>query len=159
MNHESFNRATKALVRWEEMTEEVEALTREYEESGWETLVLSPGDVAPMPADGDRGPAFGLVVPDSELDALAELVGERDDAYDEFEVHAAAVEALAMFAVVVKATALERAICYPVYYDPAVDLEFVEDVRESDTIYTNITNLRESRRFSFRHEKPTLFLQ
>jgi len=159
MSREKVNRANKALVRWAEMTEEIEALTREYEEAGWETLVLHPGDVAVRPADGDREPTFGLVVPDSELDALAELVGDRDDAYDEFEVHRAATEALAMFAVVVTAAELERAVCYPVYYDPATDVEFVEDVRDSDTIYTNVTNLAESQVFSFAHEKPTLFAQ
>lgn len=159
MSREKVNRANKALVRWAEMTEEIEALTREYEDAGWETLVLHPGDVAPRPADGDREPEFRLVVPDSELDALAELVGERDDAYDEFEVHRAATEALEMFAVVVKATDLERAVCYPVYYDPATDVEFVEDVRDSNTTYTDITNLGESQVFSFVHEKPTLFVQ
>ena len=159
MSREKVNRANKALVRWAEMTEEIEALTREYEEAGWETLVLHPGDVAPRPAAADRGPAFGLVVPDSELDALAELVGDRDDAYDEFEVHRAATESLELFAVVLKATELERAVCYPAYYDPATDLGFVEDVRESDTIYTNVTNLGGSRAFSFGHEKPRLFVQ
>lgn len=156
MSREKFNRMNKALIHWPDLLDDIEALTDEYEESGWETLVLQPGDVAATTVDGD--PHFRLVVPESEVDALAEVVGEDEDAFDEFEVHRAPADDLLLFVVVVKSTERARAVFLPIYYDPEVDREFVETARERDTIYTDVTNLNGARQFSFGHDKPSLFL-
>lgn len=158
MAREKFNRMNEALIHWEDVMDDVEALTDEYEESGWETLVLHPGDVVTTTDAADGEPGFRLVVPESELDALAEAVGDGEDAFDEFEVHRAPTDDLSLFVVVVKSTGRGRAVFFPVYYDPDADREFVETARERNTIYTDVTNLNRTRQFSFAHEKPSLFL-
>jgi hypothetical protein len=43
--------------RWQEVLADAAAVAAEYREAGWETLVVSPGDVTPL--DGDP---FGLDV-------------------------------------------------------------------------------------------------
>lgn len=159
MTREKFNRMNKALIHWDETMAEIETIAREYEESGWQTLVLHPGDVsttAGEPADQPVG--FHVVVPESELDALAEMVGENDDTYDEFEVYRAPDDDLLLFVVIVKSLARDRAILFPIYYDPNIDSQFVEEIGKQDTIHTNITNLSKTEIFSFSHDKPSLFL-
>lgn len=159
MSRDKFNRMNKALVRWDEMTGEIERLTQEYDEEGWETLVLHPGDVVPQPAENDSNPAFRLTVPDSELDALSEFVGEDNSEFDEYETHRAATNEVKLYLIILKSTTFERAVFYPVYYDPSVDMKFVDDVRDSDVMYTTVTNLNKSQELMFFHDNPGLFLQ
>lgn len=159
MVREKFNRMNKALIHWEEVIEGIQALSDEYEASGWRTLVLHPGDVATTASGANDGEAgFRLVVPESELDALAEMVGEDEESYDEFEVHGAPADELLLFVVAVKSAKREEAIIFSVYYDPEVDEEFVEVASQQETIRTDVTNLSQSQQFSFSHDKPALFL-
>lgn len=149
----------KALIHWEEVIEGIQALSNEYEELGWRTLVLHPGDVSTTVSESTSSEAvFRLVVPESELDALAEMVDENEELYDEFEVHGAPADELLLFVVVVKSSTQEEAIIFPVYYDPKVDEEFVEVASEQETIRTDVTNLSQSHQFSFSHNKTALFL-
>lgn len=159
MTREKFNRMNKALIHWEDVLEGIQGLSDEYEESGWRTLVLHPGDVSTTTSKaGNQKAGFRLVVPKSELDALAKMVGEEEGSYNEFEVHRAPADDLLVFVVVVKSTKRADAIIFPIYYEPELDREFVETAGEQDTIYTDITNLSQSRQFSFSHHKPALFL-
>jgi hypothetical protein len=149
----------KALIHWEEVIESIQTLSDEYEEAGWRTLVLHPGDVSTTTnTANDRKAGFRLVVPESELDALGELVGEGEESYDQFEVHGAPADDLLLFVVVVKSAKREAAILFPVYYEPDMDREFVEAANEQETIHTDITNLGQSQQYSFSHDKPELFL-
>lgn len=159
MTREKFNRMNKALIHWEEVIEGIEELSDEYKESGWKTLILHPGDVSTTANEAsNQKVGFRLVVPESELDALANTVGDDEESYNEFEVHNAPADDLLLFVVVVKSTKREEAIIFPLYYEPEIDREFVEAASEQDMIYTDITNLNQSRQFSFGHDKPTLFL-
>lgn len=157
MSRENFNRMNKALVNWGKVTEEIEGLAEQYDKEGWQTLVLHPGDVVPKPAGDDSAPSFRLVVPDSELNELAALV-ERKEAFDEFEIHAAATEEVEYFLVIVKSNTHERAIFYPVFYDLDVDTEFVSELEDSDAVHSTITDLNNSQKFVFAHNEPSLFL-
>lgn len=159
MAREKLNRINKVLIYWESILDEVEELTDEYENSGWETLVLHPGDVTPTAsniADGKTG--FRLVVPESELDALAEIIDEDNSAFTEFEVFRSPADELMVFVVILKSPERERAVFFPVYYDPKMDREFVESVRNRDVIYTAVSDLGQSRRVLLSHDNPTLFL-
>ena len=159
MSREKVNRTNKALVHWDELLEAIDAMTEEYEESGWKTLALHPGDVTTVTdgtEDGEVG--FRLVAPQSEFDALTEMVNGDEDSYDEFEVHRGPDDDLLLFVVVVRSAERGRAVLFPLYYDPRMDRDFVQAVRESDTVSTQITNLEQSKRCSFSHDKPSLFL-
>lgn len=159
MAGKKFNQMNKALIHWEEMTDEIEALTEEYEESGWKTLVFHPGDVSTTLSETtDQKVGFRLVVPESELEELAKIINENEYTFDEFEVYRALVDDLLLYVVIVKSSECEQAIIFPVYYDPKMDRQFVKDARQQDVIYTNITNLDKSKVLSFSHEKPALLL-
>lgn len=159
MSREKFNRMNKASIHWEELIEGIQALSDEYEESGWRTLILHPGDVSTMASEvNDKKVGFRLIIPESELNTLAEMVSGNKESYNEFEVHGAPADDLLLFVVVVKSATREEAIIFPVYYDPDADRDFVKMVDEQDTIHTDITNLTQSQQFSFSHKNPTPFL-
>jgi len=159
MTRKKFNRMNRALIHWEDILEGIQGLSDEYAEMGWRTLVLHPGDVSTTTRKaGNRNAGFRLVVPESELDELATMVDEKAGSYNEFEVRHAPADELLVFVVVVKCPKRKEAIIFPVYYEPELDREFVETVGEQESIYTDITNLSQSRQFSFSHDKPALFL-
>ena len=159
MTREKFNRMNKALIQWEDVLKGIQRLSAEYEDSGWSTLVLHPGDVSTTTRkSGNQKAGFRLVVPESEIDELAKMVKEEEGSYNEFEVRHAPADDLLMFVVVVKSTKQKEAIIFPIYYESELDQEFVETAGEQETIYTDITNLDQSRQFSFSHDKPALFL-
>jgi len=159
MNRDKFNRMNKVLVQWKEMTDEIEHFRQEYDKQGWETLVLHPGDVVPKPSENDAAPKFKLVVPDSELHELSEFVAEKESEYDEYEVHKADADEVEIFLMILKSIQNQRALFYPVYYDPDVDVQFVDDIGDSNIVHTTITDLGKSQEFVFFHDQPELFLQ
>lgn len=156
MSREKINRSNKALAHWDDLLDDVQAIAAEYKENGWETLVLHPGDIATI-TEGDAG--FRLIVPESELNALAEAVKGAEESFNEFELHRAPTDDLLLFIVVVKSSDYDHAILFPTYYEPDVDEEFVTAVREQGSVFTEITNLDQSRRYSFRHDDPSLFFR
>jgi len=157
MSREKFNRMNKALVSWGEVLDEIEELAEQYDQEGWQTLILHPGDVVPRPAEDNTEPSFRLVVPDSELDELAKLVEEKQG-IDEFEIHGAATDEVEYFLIILKSQSHKRAIFYPVFYDPDIDTEFMNELKDSQTVQSVITNLNKTQKFVFAHNKPSLFL-
>jgi hypothetical protein len=161
MSREKINRAFKAMGRWSDLREEIEALADDFEARGWEALVLNPGDVTAMPAHEDapaEEPGFHLLVPESELEALTRFVEDDDATFDSFEVHGAASGDLRLLVVATKAEDAQRVVCYPVYYEPEYSTAFVDAITERERVYTHVTNLAESHRVSFRHDRHELFL-
>ena len=156
MSREKINRSNKALVHWDDLLDDVQAIAAEYKANGWETLVLHPGDIATI-TEGDAG--FRLIIPESELDELAEAVKGAEESFNEFELHRAPTDDLLLFIVVVKSSDYDYATLFPAYYEPDVDDEFVTAVREQGSVFTEITNLDQSRRYSFRHDDPSLFFR
>lgn len=155
MSREKINRSNKALIHWEDLLDDVKTIAAEYESDGWETVVLHPGDVSTI-TEGNAG--FRLVVPRSELKMLGEAVEGDEKSFDEFELHRAPIEDLFLFVVVVKSSDHNQAILFPVYYDPETDEEFVTAVREQGSVFSEITNLNQSQRYSFCHDDSSLFL-
>lgn len=155
MSREKINRSNKALIHWEDLLDDVKTIASEYESDGWETLVLHPGDVSTI-TEGNTG--FRLVVPKSELEMLGEAVEGDEESFNEFELHRAPAEDLFLFVVVVKSSDHNRTISFPAYYDPETDEEFVTAVREQGSVFSEITNLDQSQRYSFCHDDPSLFL-
>ncbi|AKU07797.1 DUF7529 family protein [Haloferax gibbonsii] len=152
------NRTNKALADWADILTEIDEVSAELEDSGWETLVLHPGDVATTDAAAAADAGFRLLVPDSELEALSSTVSAPDAAFDQFEVYRARDTNVRIFVVVVKSEETMEAVLYPVFYDPDTDRSFVETLRTEPEIRTTVSDLGDTRRCSFRHTEPALFL-
>jgi hypothetical protein len=70
---------TRAMAFWDEVVDDMEATAAEYEEAGWDALLLHPGDVTPVVYTDDEG-ADGE--PDVEL-ADADVEVDPDDGASE----------------------------------------------------------------------------
>jgi hypothetical protein len=155
MSRKKINRSNKALVHWEDVLDDINTLAAEYESEGWETIVLHPGDVS---TTVEENAGFRLVVPESELEVLDEAVKKDEESFSEFELHRAPAESLLMFVVTVKSNKHDQAIFFPTYYNPEVDKDFITAVQKQGAVFTKITNLDQSRQYSFCHSDPALFV-
>lgn len=156
MSREKINRSNKALVHWDDLISDAKKIAAGYESDGWETLLLHPGDVSTVTEGNAR---FQLVVPESELEMLEEVVESDKKSFDEFELHRATVEDLLLFVVVVKSKDHNQAIIFLTYYDTDTDENFVTAIREQGSVFTEITNLNQSQRYCFCHDDASLFLR
>ncbi|WP_410766348.1 hypothetical protein [Haloferax sp. DFSO60] len=118
--------------RWEDVVEDAEAMAAEYAEDGWETLVLHPGDVTPMPPanlpDATDRVGFDVLVPGSEFDALSEWVSDAD--FDRYDVYRAKEKGTIFAVSAVEAPESEQVVLVPLYYGVEKVTKTAEKARE-----------------------------
>jgi hypothetical protein len=156
MSRDKINRATKALVHWSEIIDDIEQLRQEYEEAGWETAALHPGDVAAGDVT-DEGVGFSLVVPESEFEALERLVSDGDPTYDEFEAYRAPADDLDVYVVVLKSTASRRSILLPLFYDSTNETKIADSIQSNSSIHIEITMIGSDSKYIFTIEESRIF--
>ena len=156
MSRDKINRVNKALVHWEEVADEVVQIQEEYKASGWDTIVLHPGDVT-VGTVSDGSPGFRLVIPESEFEALDDLIGEADDTFDSFEVYNAPTEDLTFYVVALKSPALERIIFLPVFYNPEKDAEITDSLDNEHPISIECKKIGSDNKFVFKIEDTGIF--
>lgn len=110
-----------ALEHWEALAADATATAEEYREDGWGVLELHPGDVTMRRSM----PGFDVLVPDDELDALAELLESVD--VERSEVFRATGGGVQFALVAFEAPADREAVLLPLYYT-------VEDVVTLDQL-------------------------
>jgi hypothetical protein len=99
---------------WEAVVEDMAATAAEYEDQGWRSLQLHPGDVSVSEADP---PGFAVLAPDSEYDRLAAFV-EEGVAFTDYRVFGAAEDGLVFLVVAAEDADAETAVLCPLYYAP-----------------------------------------
>jgi hypothetical protein len=103
-----------AMANWDEVIADLEATAAEYEEAGWETLQIHPGDVAILTGEDDAGPGLDILVPDPEFEELADVVETGQDV-EETAVFRAGIEGVT-YLVIVLQHADGTAVLVPAYY-------------------------------------------
>jgi len=146
----------RAMEFWDDIIADMEATADEYEEAGWETLQLHPGDVTTLSPDDDSD-MFGLdvLVPNNEFDAV-EAHLEDDVSFDAYEAYRATGEGLVLLVVAMEDHDAEVAVLYPTYYDPSnaqAMLTAAERAGEMRTYLRTLTN----ERIEFTHDEPANF--
>ncbi|MFC7202963.1 hypothetical protein ACFQJC_05520 [Haloferax namakaokahaiae] len=123
---------TDLVERWETVVEDAEAMAAEYAEDGWETLVLHPGDVTPMPPanlpDATDRVGFDVLVPGSEFDLLSEWVADAD--FDRYDVYRAKEKGVIFAVSAVEAPESEQVVLVPLYYGVEKVMETSKKARE-----------------------------
>lgn len=147
-----------ATDRWQDVIDDLEATAAEYAEQGWETVVIHPGDVTPLPTptallngvDVDRV-GLDLLVPDNEFEELTEAVeGVSFDQYDAYRGESGSV----VFAVVVMKGDDDTAVCFPLYYDTESARVMLKRAVEREELRTYLRPLDDSQRVVFAHADP-----
>ena len=138
--------------RWEELLADADATAADYRERGWETLVVSTGDVTPL-----SGEPFGLDVlaPGDEFEALEGLV--EAVTFDTSHVYRAEEGGVRFLVVVVEAGDEEVAVVVPAFLDVGRATDLEERAREAGVMYTHVRPLSDDARVTFTHDDPDLF--
>ncbi|ELZ80937.1 hypothetical protein C453_18410 [Haloferax elongans ATCC BAA-1513] len=123
---------TGLVENWEETVEDAEVFAEEYEDDGWETLVLHPGDVTPLPPvnlpESTDRVGFDVLVPGSEFESLSEWV--KSAKFDRYEVYRAAEGGVVFAVSVVQDDDAEKAVFVPLYYGVQKVTELAERATE-----------------------------
>lgn len=168
---------------WEQVVADMEATAADYEDRGWETLELHPGDVtvvageeteaeadkagakAEAEAEADKaegaegteeaGPSgFDVLLPDNEFEELQSLV-DRGVEFDQYEVFRA--ESDIVYALVAMEDTDEQvAVCYPLYYEARSAADLFARARETGELHAYLRRL-DGERIAFTYTDPELF--
>ncbi len=146
---------SRAMPFWEDVIADMEATAEGYEESGWETLQLHPGDVAPLWNERDDEFGLDVLVPDNEFEALETLLDSGIE-FDSFEAYRAMGDDLVFVVVVMEDNDAETVVCYPAYYDVRGARQTLADAMDAGKMYTYVRTLTEDR-IQFTHDDPSVF--
>lgn len=146
----------RAAEFWDDVVADMEATAAEYEDDGWETLQLHPGDVTTRVPDDEDDP-FGLdvLVPNDEFDAVEDLLA-GDVAFDSYEAFVALGDGLVLLVVAMEDEDAEVAVLYPAYYDVQNSEEMLAAARDAGEMRTYVRTLT-NERIEFTHEDPETF--
>lgn len=138
---------------WSAVIEDMEATVAEYQERGWTTLELHPGDSVLV--DSERRTGLDVVLPGPEFEELESHVDNRR--FQDVEVFRAEGDELVYVLVVELALESKAAVFIPAYYDPSQSAETIESVREAGSIRLFCRRLNDDT-VQFVHDDPTPFL-
>jgi len=140
-------------ARWRELLEDAETVAAEYAADGHETLVVRPGEVAPVTGD-----PYGLdvVAPGEEFDRLEALV-ERAT-FDTSHVYRTEAESTRFLVVAVEGTTDggDVAVVVPAFLADG-STELAERATDEDVMYTHVRPPSDDSRVTFTHDDPSLF--
>jgi len=139
---------------WEEFLEDASATAEQYRAEGWETHLLSLGDVSLL-SGGDQTDGLDVLLPNAEFDLVDDLRGRTT--FDSSDVYARTVDRRVFLLLVELASEVETAVIIPAYYDLANSEELLAAAAEGDGVCVHLRSLGSDRRVTFIHEDHTLF--
>ncbi|MFC7044388.1 hypothetical protein ACFQH6_02265 [Halobacteriaceae archaeon GCM10025711] len=147
------NPNVEAMTAWDAVVADMEATAAEYEEEGWETLQIHPGDATVVNQEDRAG--LDVLVPNNEYEALEELM-EAGVAFDEYQVFRAVESGMVYLLVVMQDTDVEVAVLFPTYYriDEAGDL--FDRARREGVLHSYLRILS-GEYVELTHSDPSLF--
>lgn len=147
----------RAMAHWDRVVADLEATAAEYDEQGWESRQLHPGDVTPL--SGEHGDRVGLdvLVPGEEYEALRSLL-DGGVAFDAYRVFRAAVSDMVYLVVAMEDADSETAVLFPAYYratDPAARA-MLDRARDEGRLRSYVRRL-DGEFVQLHHDEPALF--
>lgn len=142
---------------WGDVLADMEATAEGFEEDGWETLEIHPGDVTVL--EGGEGERFGLdvLVADNEYEAVQDRIESGFDV-DEYEVFTANDEGYVFVLVALKDRDRRTALFVPMYYSVSGKSTYLmlKRAKERGVIHTYLRRL-DGEYIEFTHDDPELF--
>lgn len=142
---------------WEELLEDAEQLAADRRDEGWETLVLTPGDVTPVASDPPlRG--LDVVVGGDEFETLQRWVEEEGISFASSNVYRQERSDVVFVLLALLDEPSETAVFCPLYYHRQVAEEMLQAVEDAGTIFVSVRSLSPDETVSFEHDEPALFV-
>lgn len=138
----------EVVDHWEAVVADMEATAAAYEDDGWTTVQLHPGDVTVF-EEPDVG--FDVVVPGEEFERLRETVDGR--AFDSYDVYRGEGGAQVFCLVALESAADDAAVLVPVYYGR----DDRELLASAGALTTRVRPLADEEAVTFAHEDPDPF--
>ncbi|GAB7010714.1 DUF7529 family protein [Halorubrum trueperi] len=108
--------AEAAMQNWDMTLGDLNKISVEYENDGWETVVLHPGEVQVVSKDEDL-PGLDVLIPDDEYREL-EATLESGVSFDSYEVYKDLLDGVVHLIVVLEDASANTVLMYPAYYGP-----------------------------------------
>jgi len=139
---------------WEDLLTDAEATAEQYREDGWETHLLTPGDVTAR-YDSEQPYGLDVLVPESEFELADRLRDETS--FESVEVYANTVGPLVFLLVAELSTEANTAVLIPAYYNHATDGELLGLAAENGEMRVHVRSLGSDSRVTFLHDDYELF--
>lgn len=139
---------------WEDLLTDAEATAEEYRDEGWETHLLTPGDVTAR-YDSDVPHGLDVLVPESEFDLVDRL--REETTFESGEVYANTVGPQVFLLVAELSTEAGTALLIPAYYNHARHGELLAVAAENDGMRLHVRSLGADKRVTFVHDDHELF--
>ncbi|MFD1513002.1 DUF7529 family protein [Halomarina rubra] len=138
---------------WEAVVDDMNATADQLRDAGADVVELHPGDVVPRP---DLG-GFDVLVPNSEFDALREVVA--DTALPATDVFRAQADDVAFFVAVLAADDGSAAVCCPLYYHLTDDevAQLQRDVYQEGSLRAFVRPLANDEAVVLQFDDPDVF--
>lgn len=142
---------------WGDVLTDMEVTASTYEDDGWETLLIHPGDVTVL--DGEDGDRFGLdvLVPDNEYEAVEERIRSGFDV-DDYEVFTAIDGGFVFLLMALRDRERRTAVFVPTYYSVGGKdtTTMLSRANDRGVIHTYLRRL-DGEYIEFTHDDPDLF--
>jgi len=143
----------EAASGWQAVIDDMAAMADEYEDRGWTTLELHPGDSVLVDSEARTG--LDVVLPGPEYEDLEALVDDRS--FTDVSVFRAEDGGMVYLLIVEEDPDDETAAFVPAYYDPAGSQDKLETIQDDDQLRLFCRRL-DNDYVEFVHTDPTPFL-
>jgi len=142
-----------AMQNWDTTLDDLNKISTEYENDGWETVVLHPGEVQVVSEDKDLT-GLDILIPDDEYRELEDKL-ESGISFDSYEVYKDLLDGVVHLIVVLEDASAKTVLMYPAYYSNE-DSELLTSVCRENGLRTYLRRL--SGEFvELTHTNPELF--
>lgn len=133
---------TPARVRryWSTLLSDVRETLAEYEDEGYDGLVLRSGPVTVLGAGEDGpDPTLSIVLPDSEFETIETIVDGAT--ISSADVYAGTTDDLVLLGVYLKVEPEAVVVGFPAYYDRGSDMRRIEEAQTHGTLAVRFRTL------------------
>lgn len=151
-------RTEQVLTHWDHVVADMEATAEEYREDGWAVAEIHPGDVTVIDPDTEiERWGFDVLVAANEFEPVERWVVEENGDFDACEVFRAEAGGIVYAVVAMRDEAAERAVLFPVHYDPSDAEAMLRYAQDEGVMFTHLRNLQEDPVVTFSQSDPSLF--
>ncbi|PSQ17656.1 hypothetical protein BRD00_06855 [Halobacteriales archaeon QS_8_69_26] len=147
----------EAMDHWDQVIGDMEATAAEYEDQGWATLQLHPGDVTPLSGEHSDRVGMDVLVPDPEYEALESMLGSGIE-FGDYRVYKNQQGSVVFALLAMEDASTEQAVLVPLFYSVSNPdtMDVLDRAREEGVLRSYVRRLQGDF-VELAHDDPELF--